>query len=129
MKPFMIGDKRFAFDVTNADDLRRLERADAVLEKHSAAADAQDTPPSASEQMQALYDVYYDFFEAVFPGRAAEIVGVEPSVGRARRAFDRFAAYLRGCVEEEERNERMMRMVYLGTPSADASVPDAAGKP
>ena len=31
MKPFIIGDKRFAFDVTNADDLRRLERAFEML--------------------------------------------------------------------------------------------------
>ena len=44
----------------------------------------------------------------------AEIVGEEPSVGRAGRAFDRWTAYLRSCVEDEQRNDRMMRRIYLG---------------
>ena len=73
MKPFIIGDKRFAFDVTNADDLRRLERA-----------------------------------------------------------FDRFAAYLHGCIEEEARCDRVMRQIYLGEADtvgdgADASAAQTGG--
>lgn len=115
MKPFIIGDKRFAFDVTNADDLRRLERAFAVLCKQNGAMTATDgAEVSASEQMRTIFGMYHDFFEALFPGRSAEIIGDEPSVGRAGRAFDRWAAYLRGCIEEEARSDSMMRKIYLG---------------
>ena len=120
MKPFNIGDKRFAFDVTNADDLRRLERAFALLcersEQMNAAGGAEMT---ASAQMQAIFGLYYDFFETVFPARAAEIIGTEPSVAHAGRAFDRFAAYLHGCIAEEERCEQMMRRLYLSETKAE----------
>ncbi len=117
MKPFIIGDKRFAFDVTNADDLRRLERACALLcakntQYVQSASDAD--ADAASVQMRTIFGIYRDFFETVFPGHSAEIIGEEPSVSRAGRAFDRFAAFLRGCVEEEERNAVVMRRIYLG---------------
>lgn len=115
MKPFIIGDKRFAFDVTNADDLRRLERAFEMLcSRNDEMTAADGMGISASEQMRAIFGMYHDFFEAVFPGRSAEIIGEEPSVSRAGRAFDRFTAYLRGCIEEEARCDRMMRQIYLG---------------
>ena len=115
MKPFIIGDKRFAFDVTNADDLRRLERALGLLcERNEQMTVAGGKEMTASEQMQAIFGLYRDFFETVFPARAAEIIGTEPSVAHAGRAFDRFAAYLHSCVEEEERCEQMMRRLYLG---------------
>ena len=115
MKPFIIGDKRYAFDVTNADDLRRLERAFSLLCAQNDTMDTADgAAVSASEQMRTVFCMYRDFFEALFPGRSAEIVGEEPSVGRAGRAFDRWTSYLRGCVEEEVRCDRMMRKIYLG---------------
>ena len=115
MKPFIIGDKRFAFDVTNADDLRRLERAFSLLCKQNDGMNTADgAAVSASEQMLTIFRMYRDFFEALFPGRSAEIVGEEPSVGRAGRAFDRWTAYLRGCIEDEQRNDRLMRRIYLG---------------
>ena len=114
MKPFIIGDKRFAFDVTNADDLRRLERAYAVLCRCNDDMHAGGEAASASEQMRVIFGMYRDFFEALFPGRSAEIVGDEPSVSRAGRAFDRWAAYLRACIDEEARTDRMMRQIYLG---------------
>ncbi len=115
MKPFIIGDKRFAFDVTNANDLHRLERAFAHLcSKNSAPGGPVDGDGCASEQMRAIFGIYHDFFDEIFPGRAEEIIGDMPSVSRAGHAFDRFAAYLRACVEEEEQNARMMRRIYLG---------------
>ena len=127
MKPFIIGDKRYAFDVTNADDLRRLERAFALLcERNEQMTAAGGEEMTASEQMLAIFRLYHDFFDTVFPSRAAEIVGGEPSVSHAGHAFDRFAAYLRSCVEEEERCEQMMRRMYLGeADAAPASVQDA----
>ena len=112
MKPFIMGDKRFAFDVTNAVDLRRLEHAFAILCEQNTA--VSDTQMPASEQMQRIFGMYRDFFEAIFPGRSAEIVGEEPSVGRAGRAFDRWVAYLHTCIDEEARCEQMMRRLYLG---------------
>ncbi len=117
MKPFIIGDKRLAFDVTNANDLARLERAYAALCARQAipgSAGGVSAEMPASEQMRAIFDMYHDFFDAVFPGRANEIVGDMPSVSRAGQAFDRFTAYLHACVEEEEQNARMMRRIYLG---------------
>lgn len=133
MKPFIIGDKRFAFDVTNADDLRRLERAFEMLcSRNSEMTAADGVGVSASEQMRTIFCMYHDFFEAVFPGRSAEIIGEEPSVSRAGRAFDRFAAYLRGCIEEEARCDRVMRQIYLGEADtvgdgADASAAQTGG--
>lgn len=124
MKPFMIGDRRFAFDVTNADDLRRLERAYAILCSCGSDLDAAGGE-SASEQMRMIFTMYRDFFEAVFPGRSAEIVGEEPSVGRAGRAFDRWVNYLSGCVEDEQRNDRMMRQIYLGDTTVGTAAPGA----
>ena len=122
MKPFVIGDKRFAFDVTNADDLRRLEKAYSILcAQNDGLTEACGETRSASEQMQTIFGMYHDFFETLFPGRSAEIVGEEPSVGQAGRAFDRWTAYLRGCVEEEQRNDRMMRRIYLGEATAGAA--------
>ena len=115
MKPFVIGDKRFAFDVTNADDLRGLEKAFSILcAQNDGLTAAYGEAKSASEQMQTIFGMYHDFFEALFPGRSAEIIGEEPSVGQAGRAFDRWTAYLRSCVEDEQRNDRMMRRIYLG---------------
>ena len=115
MKPFVIGEKRFAFDVTNADDLRRLEKAFSILcAQNDEMTAAGGEAVSASEQMLTIFRMYRDFFETLFPGRAVEIVGEEPSVGRAGRAFDRWTAYLRSCVEDEQRNDRMMRRIYLG---------------
>ena len=126
MKPFIIGDKRFAFDVTNADDLRRLEKAFSILcaQNDEMTADG-ETGLSVSEQMLTIFRMYHDFFEALFPGRSAEIVGSEPSVGRAGRAFDRWTAYLCSCVEDEQRSDRMMRQIYLGETNVGASVGDA----
>jgi hypothetical protein len=127
MKPFVIGEKRFAFDVTNADDLRRLEKAYSILcAQNDGLTEACGETRSASEQMQTIFGMYHDFFEAVFPGRSAEIIGEEPSVSRAGRAFDRFAAYLHGCIEEEARCDRVMRQIYLG--EAD-TVGDGADAP
>ena len=122
MKPFVIGEKRFAFDVTNADDLRRLEKAFSILcaQNDGLTADC-GKAKSASEQMQTIYGMYHDFFEVLFPGRSAEIVGEAPSVGQAGRAFDRWTAYLRSCVEEEQRNDRMMRRIYLGEATVGAA--------
>ena len=113
MKPFIIGDRRFAFDVTNAIDLSRLESAYAVL---CAKSEEQrgSSGRTASEQMRAIFSLYHDFFDAVFPGRAEEIIGDVPSVSRAGQAFDRFCAYLHACVEEEEQSARTMRRIYLG---------------
>ena len=125
MKPFIIGDKRFAFDVTNADDLRRLERAYAILCSNNSDMTAAGGE-SASEQMRMIFTMYRDFFEALFPGRSAEIVGEEPSAGRAGRAFDRWVNYLGGCVEDEQRNDRMMRQIYMGDTTVGAAK-DAEG--
>jgi hypothetical protein len=71
--------------------------------------------------MLTIFRMYRNFFETLFPGRSAEIVGEEPSVGRAGRAFDRWTAYLRSCVEDEQRNDRMMRRIYLGEATAGAA--------
>ncbi|MBE6657127.1 MAG: hypothetical protein E7604_01655 [Ruminococcaceae bacterium] len=129
MKPFVIGDKRFAFDVTNADDLRRLERAFSLLcTQNNEMTAADGAAMSASEQMRTIFRMYHDFFETLFPGRSAEIVGEEPSVGRAGRAFDRWAAYLRSCVEEEERCDRMMRQIYLGEMTVGETASDGSGR-
>lgn len=132
MKPFVVGDRRFAFDVTNADDLRRLEKAFSVLcTQNDGLTAACGEAKSASEQMQTIFGMYHDFFEALFPGRSAEIIGEEPSVGQAGRVFDRWTAYLRGCVEEEQRNDRMMRRIYLGEETVGAeenAVPGAVGE-
>ena len=115
MKPFIIGDKRLAFDVTNANDLQRLERAYAALcEKHEEVGEGGMGELPASEQMRAIFGMYHDFFAAVFPGRAAEIVGDVPSVSHAAHVFDRFTAYLRDALAEEEQNTRVMRRIYLG---------------
>lgn len=132
MKPFIIGDRRFAFDVTNAIDLRRLEGAYAVLcakseEQRLLAEDAQNGM-TASEQMRAIFDLYHNFFDAVFPGRAAEIIGDVPSVSRAGQAFDRFCAYLHACVEEEEQSARTMRRIYLGEGEPTDAVGSGGGK-
>ena len=72
MKPFIIGDRRFAFDVTNAIDLRRLEGAYAVLcakseEQRLLAEDAQNGM-TASEQMRAIFDLYHNFFRCGLSG-------------------------------------------------------------
>ena len=127
MKPFIIGDRRFAFDVTNAIDLRRLEGAYAVLcaksEEQRGASGM-----TASEQMRAIFDLYHNFFDAVFPGRAAEIIGDVPSVSRAGQAFDRFCAYLHACVEEEEQSARTMRRIYLGEGEPTDAVANGGGK-
>ena len=134
MKPFIIGDKRFAFDVTNAVDLRRLEGAYAALcaksEEQSRLADDGSCEMAASEQMRVIFAMYHDFFDAVFPGHAEEIIGDVPSVSRAGHAFDRFTAYLRSCVDEEEQNASVMRRFYLGdTALSRARAPHGNGDP
>lgn len=115
MKPFIIGDKRLAFDVTNANDLQRLERAYAALcEKQASVGEVGMGELPASEQMRAIFGMYHDFFAAVFPGRAEEIIGDVPSVSHAAHVFDRFTAYLHAALAEEEQNTRVMRRIYLG---------------
>lgn len=120
MKPFIIGDRRLAFDITNADDLRRLETGFAALcaQNEQRAAEMAGEGVSASAQMRALYDMYRAFFETVFPGRGEEIVGAEPSVAHAQRAFSRFTVYLRTAMEEESRQEDTVRSLFL---TADAA--------
>ena len=122
MKPFVIGEKRLAFDLTNADDLARLERAVAAFcrtcGEMDAAQDGEETGGSVAQELQRIYALYRDFFGTVFPGRAEEIVGSAPSVGNAKRAFDRFAAYLQTCLEEERRQDDAMRLLYLGRSGA-----------
>ncbi len=120
MKPFMIGDRRLAFDITNADDLRRLETGFASLcaQHDRYTAEMAGEGMSASEQMRALYDMYRAFFETVFPGRGEEIVGAEPSVAHAQRAFSRFAVYLRTSLEEEAQQEDTVRSLFLGDGTA-----------
>lgn len=114
MKPFIIGDRRLAFDVTNADDLRRLEQAFDALCGSSTAEAAQGEDMSASAQMRALFGMYRTFFETVFPGRGEEIVGSEPSVAHAEQAFARFAVFLRTALEEEARQDSTVRALFLG---------------
>ena len=131
MKPFIIGDKRYAFDVTNANDLHRLERAFAKLCAKQNAQLGGDDPAanlSASAQMRAIFDLYHDFFNELFPGRADEMIGDEPSVSRAGGVFDRFTAYLHACIAEEEQNARMMRRLYLGETDHASAVGDTEQK-
>ena len=116
MKPFVSGDRRYAFDITNADDMRRLEKAFALLCAQGEGLSSADGTEgeSASARLLALFDAYCAFFEAVFPTRGREIVGEEPSVGRAVRIFDRFTAYLRDSIEEERRLDDAVRRLYIG---------------
>lgn len=116
MKPFVCGERRYAFDITNADDMRRLEGAFAQL---CARADALPSVESegagnASARLSALFDAYCAFFEAVFPTRGREIVGNELSAGHAARIFDRFCTYLRDGLQEEKRIDDAVRRMYLG---------------
>lgn len=129
MKPFIIGDKRYAFDVTNANDLCRLERAFAKLcAKQNAQLDGDDPAAnlSASEQMRIIFGLYRDFFDEIFPGRGTELIGDTPSVSHAGVVFDRFTAYLHACIAEEEQNARMMRRLYLGDADTDGGNGDGA---
>ena len=120
MKPFVCGERRYAFDITNADDMRRLEGAFVQLCARSDALSGGEGAEGerASARLTALFDAYYAFFEAVFPTRGREIVGNEPSAGHAARIFDRFCVYLRDSLEEEKRMDDAVRRMYLGERTA-----------
>lgn len=119
MKPFLFGDKRYAFDVTNADDLARLERAFAGM--MCAGQELTEGEASASEKMRAVFSAYQTFFETLFPGRGGEIVGDTPSAGRAVQAFERFTVYLNSSIAEANRMEQMLEALYLGKECGPAS--------
>ena len=96
--------------------MRRLEKAFAQLCAQGEGLSSADSEEgdAASARLLALFDAYCAFFEAVFPTRGREIVGDEPSVGRAVRIFDRFTAYLRDSIEEERRLDDAVRRLYIG---------------
>ncbi|MBQ7301350.1 MAG: hypothetical protein IJW77_16110 [Clostridia bacterium] len=127
MKPFVNGEKRYAFDITNADDVLRLERAFAEQYPRVCAmrtAGETDDAVSPSEQMRMLYALYHDFFETVFPGRGDEIVGSVPSAAAAGRAYERFITYLHACIDEESRHDAMVQKLYLDGAAGAGGVPD-----
>ena len=131
MRPFIVNEKRYSFDLTNAYDLARLQKASAVLDAE--ACEFEDTADSrygghypvylqpdadmtdAARDMLLLCRRYYTFFEILFPGKGECILGRNPSFGQAREIFAKWIAYLRAGMEEERRADRLMECIYRDT--------------
>ena len=116
MRPFMIRDRRIAaFDITNADDLKRLEAAYKAMAEHHEMLRCMDFETmQPSEIARLVFGGFQVFFAALFPGREEEIVGKTPSVACARQAFGQWTAYLCDCMTECEQMDEAMRRLYLG---------------
>ena len=131
MRPFIVNEKRFSFDLTNAYDLARLQKAAAVLDAETG--DFEDTADSrygghypaylqsdadmtdTAREMLLLCRRYYTFFEILFPGKGEFLLGRNPSVGQAREVFAKWIAYLRAGMEEERRADRLLECFYHET--------------
>lgn len=113
MPAFVYKDRALTFDLTNADDLLRLQNACAALETAEETIVKRYTQDGdLAEQMRALHDMYGDFFAAVFPKHGRELVGNAPSAAEAIKAFKAFLQFLAECRSEEERMEEELRRCY-----------------
>ena len=114
MKPFIIHDRHLAFDITDVDDLSRLQKASAWLIQRcdemtgEGAVKDLDTAGHSRE----IFSMYLTFFGILFPGMEKVILGEKQSVSNAKRAFGLWISYLGECMEEERRSDAMMQKIY-----------------
>ena len=118
MASFIYHGQTLSFDLTNADDMARLEAACSGLEageallKRSAAKDG--CPPGQAETLRGYYTLFSDFFAALFPGREKLILGKHPSAAEGMKAFCAFLGFLEDCKKEEQQLEEMLLSFYGG---------------
>ncbi len=113
MSVFVYKEKTFAFDVTNADDMLRLQEACRAME----AAEQTILQHPAEEnaciaQLRACYTMYRSFFMTVFPERGKDIVGPAPSAMEGIKAFRAFLRFLEECRAEEAALEKELCDCY-----------------
>ena len=114
MKPFIIHDRHFAFDITDADDLGRLQKASAWLAQRcdEMTGEGAVKDMDAAGHMKAIFSMYRTFFGILFPGMETVILGEKQSVSNAKKVFGLWLSYLGDCMEEERRSDAMMRKIY-----------------
>ena len=114
MRPFIIHERRFAFDITDAEDLGRLQKASAWLVQRcdEMTDEGAVMDLDAAEHMKEIFTMYRTFFGILFPGMETTILGEKQSVSNAKKAFGLWLSYLEECMEEERKSDAMMQKIY-----------------
>ena len=112
MKAWEINDISLELDMTNADDMERIENAFETMEKEESAIPKDGR---RSEIIRAYCRIFYNLYDRIFGEGTSEKIfrDVPVSITAYNRIYSAFLDFLRSQADENARLEAEWRKKYL----------------